>query len=355
MKVGDNISDATEKTEKKQKDKMSAKRESIKLDQIIKILFSLSKVTLINVINGLFNENYDPADVEVSVIKTATEHVKNNLDVIRADLFIQITAQGISRDYHIEFQLSGDNRMTIRMLEYDFQHALDNLRLDDTAELVLRLAKSLVIHFEPSGKIPNKYKIKVEFANGTSGEYEADVMKYWEYSDKALLDKKIYNLLPLELFLLRADFEKATKTNNMQKRELAISGAKKAIEKIISMITDLHGEQKINSDDYNIIITGLSEIVRYLDSKYNLKLEGEFEMIKTIADKTILRRANKAEKALQRAEQAEQRAEQELKKEKERIYKIVKKMLLKNSSIEEIMEMTELTEEEIRAIEKTLH
>lgn len=95
----------SESTEKAQQKKAAAiRRDSVKLDQIIKLLFNVSKPTMIHAINGLFGEKYNPDDADVDVIKTATEFVKNNLDVIRADLFVQVTEQGKSRDYHIDLR-----------------------------------------------------------------------------------------------------------------------------------------------------------------------------------------------------------------------------------------------------------
>ena len=314
--------------------KSTFQKERAKLDQIVKLLFSVSKKTLVNAVNGLFGENYDPNSVEINITKTATEYVKNNLDIIRADLFIEITVVGISKDYHLEFQLSADSRMIVRMFEYDIQHALDKLRLDDEEEKVLELSKSMVIHFEPSGKIPNKYKMKVKFSNGTIGEYEIDVVKFAEYSSATLLDKHIYNLIPLELFLLRIDFEKAKKSRDRKLRTDTIAAAKAKIDIIVSAITDLKDRQEISFDDYSQIITGLSEITRYLDKTYNLKLGGEIEMIKTIVDEKILNRAKQAE---------------------ERLYKVVKNMLLKNTPIDEIIELTDFTELEIKDIQKSLN
>jgi len=191
------LSDSTKNEQNKKA--ASIRRDSVKLDQIIKLLFNVSKPTLIHAINGLFSENYSPNDADVDITKTATEFVKKNLDVIRVDLFVQVTAQKKSRDYHIEFQLaSGGSNIIVRLLEYDIQYALDNLRLeDDIVHAVVRFPKSTVVHFEPSNIIPSKYRIKVEFSNGTSGEYEVGVIKYYDYADTALLEKKLYNLLPL--------------------------------------------------------------------------------------------------------------------------------------------------------------
>jgi hypothetical protein len=167
-------------------------------------------------------------------------------------------------------------------------------------------------------------------------------MKYWQASDTELLSRKIYNLIPLELFLLRMDFEQARKDKDRKQRTAAIVRAKATIDKIISIITDLQEQQQINSDDYNKIITGLSEITRYLDSKYNLKLGGELEMIKLLVNEKIVKRAVRTEQA-----------EEALKQAEEKNIKIIKKMLIKNTPISEIMDYG-FTEQEIHNVQKTL-
>ena len=327
----------SESTENEQKKKDAAiRRDSVKLDQIIKLLFNVSKPTLINVINGLFNENYDPDNADVDVIKTATEYVKKNLDIIRADIFLQVTSQDKTKDYHLEFQLAaGGKNIIVRLLEYDIQYALDNLRLeDDIASAVVRLPKCIVLHFEPSGTIPSKYRMKVEFPNGTSGEYEADVMKYYDYADKALVDKKLYNLLPLQLFLLRAELEKTHKGKDEQARQAAIANAKEMIDKIFDAVTELHQEQKIDANDYDKIGTGLAEIMKHLDTRYNLNNEliGGIKVIKTLMNKNALRQMEKQTKI-----------------------EMATKMLLKNKPMDEIIDFTGLREKEIKSIQKNLN
>jgi predicted small metal-binding protein len=235
--------------------------------------------------------------------------------------------------------LSGSD-ITVRVFEYAIQKALENQRIDGKKDKkVLYLPRSLVIHFEKNSRIPEQYELEIVFPNGESHEYTVDIMKYWEYTDKKLMDKKLYNLLPLQVFLLRTELKKVMKEGDRQNGKLAKSRAKEISDKIFVLITELHEEQKINSDDYNKIITGLTEIMRHLDVKYNLKLRGEIEVIKTIADKNILKRANQAEQALQ--------------KEKEKNIEIMKKLLLKNISMEEIMDYG-FTKQEIQDVQKTL-
>jgi hypothetical protein len=332
-----------EPTENKQ-NKNTSKQERIKLDQILKLLYAVSNPTLLNSINGLFNTSYNPNSTEVRIIKTNTEFIKPyNFDVIRADLFIRVIDKNNAdryNDYHIEFQLTADDTIIARLFQYDIYHAMSYISVDDsTGELVLRLSQSIVIYFEPSGKIPSKQRMRVDFPNGTSNHYEADIMKYYDFDDKQLIDKKIYNLIVLQLFCLRPELNKI-KPDDKQAKADAKTKAEQIIAETIDTITELHQDKIINSVDYDLMITALAKIAEHLDKKYKyLKLGGNIEMIKTIADKNLIKRVIKAEEALEKAENDK--------------IETVKKMILKNMEISEIIELTGYNEEQIKDIQKT--
>ena len=42
-------------------------------------------------------------------------------------------------------------------------------------------------------------------------------MKYWEYSDEELIEKKMYPLIPLQLFNLRKGLEKSHNKSDIEK------------------------------------------------------------------------------------------------------------------------------------------
>ena len=308
------------------------RRESVKLDQILKLLFKVSTKTLVNAINGLFNENFEPDDITVTVSKTATELIKDTLDVIRADMFLKVTQEDNKRHFHAEYQLSPDNNMGIRVFEYGIIKALETSREDNSDDIIL--PKAVVIHFEGSGNIPDQYKKGVVFPNGTRNEYTVDVIKYWTLDDKELIDKKLYNLLPLQLFTLRAELDKITADGSEPSKQTATTKAKTEIDKIVGLVEQLYQDNEINADDHDKIITGLAELVKHLDERYKLnqKLSGVNDVIK------VLNIARKAESKI-RNDQAIEMAE---------------KMLLNKEPIEKIIEYTGLTEKRILAIEKRI-
>ena len=57
-------------------------------------------------------------------------------------------------------------------------------------------------------------------------------MKYWEYSDEELREKKMYPLMPLQLFKLRKELEKAHNKNDLNKIKELSNNAKVLASKL---------------------------------------------------------------------------------------------------------------------------
>jgi len=330
------LSDITEKTEDEQEQEQ---RERVRLDEIVKLLFNVSKPMLIATVNGLFNTTYDPDSADVEVIKTATEYVKNDMKVIRSDLFLQITANGKSTDYHVEFQISADSRMVIRLFEYDIQHAMDKLRLTDTVEIPrLRLSQSLVIHFEKGGNIPDKYRMIIEYADGTEHEYTAEVFKYWDYDSTMLIGKKLYNLLPLQLFILRAELDKLTKDKSAESKQKAATKVISLTENLANTLMGLYDDKAFDVNDLDKIISSLNELLAHLRDRYGIAEElskGVENMIKTLYDERLVKRVKEETKEEERLETA-------------------KTLLEMGDSVEKVAKVSKLSVDDIEKLKKNL-
>ena len=68
---------------------MQNTKEKIKLDEVLKYLFSTSNKVLINLLNGIFDEDF--AEDEVSLTVSNNEFIEDTLDVIRGDMFFEIS------------------------------------------------------------------------------------------------------------------------------------------------------------------------------------------------------------------------------------------------------------------------
>ena len=285
-------------TDKPQK---SNRAKRAKIDEIMKHLFSVSKPTLVKMMNSLFKENFEPETVEI--VQTNPEFEDFELEIIRGDMFLRFREIAGKTDekpnhFHIEFQTRRDRLIGIRVFGYAFNKAKENERLEnkeDDGEIVLYMPKSLVIHVEEHEKIPkDRYRIKIIFTDENNQEtiinYTVPVLRYWEYDEKRLIDEKLYPLLPLQLFMLRSELEKMSRRKNPQGKRETIAKIRVIAEKIVREAHELGDVGEINDEDIEKITTAIGELFKHLNDKYqaDAKLNEEVsDMIKTLYDERV--------------------------------------------------------------------
>ena len=82
-------------------------KEKVKLDEVLKFLFSTSNKVLVKLLNGIFNENFSVDEVELTV--SNNEFVEDDLGILRGDMFFDILNKDYNKaSYHIEFQTKND-------------------------------------------------------------------------------------------------------------------------------------------------------------------------------------------------------------------------------------------------------
>ena len=93
----------------------------------MKFLFSTSNKVLVKLLNGIFNENFNVDEVELTV--SNNEFVEDDLGILRGDMFFDILNKNYNKaSYHIEFQTKNDNTMIVRMFEYGFKKGKEQLK-----------------------------------------------------------------------------------------------------------------------------------------------------------------------------------------------------------------------------------
>jgi hypothetical protein len=188
------------------------RKERLKLDQIMKVLFKLSKKVMIDLMNGLFDEDFKHD--EVTIKYENTEFIRDDFERIIGDIFISICKKTHTYHYHVEFQTTNDNSMVIRMFRYGFEKAYE-INDDITQnEIKLDFPKQLVIFIEENENIADELSLVMSLPDGNEARYTVPTMKYWNYSIQNLQEKKMYALLPLQVFKSR-------------KKMLTISNSKK--------------------------------------------------------------------------------------------------------------------------------
>ena len=89
-------------------------------DKAFKRILTLSEKTVINLINGLFDTDY-PTDSKITY--NWTEHEDKELKRTLADSILTINGRD---SYHIEAQMTEDEEIVFRFIEYGFGHAFKN-------------------------------------------------------------------------------------------------------------------------------------------------------------------------------------------------------------------------------------
>ncbi|MHC6179205.1 hypothetical protein ACYUJ6_05030 [Clostridium sp. JNZ X4-2] len=140
--------------------------------------------------------------------------------------------------------------MAIRMFQYGFHIAKSDNILNSNTKVVYFL-KQLIIFIEENSKVKNELKLQIIFSDGNKVNYSVPVMKYWEYTDKELIDEKLYILLPLQIFKFRKVFERIKHRKDSSKSEFdsTLQEAKSLSYKLAKEIAELNNKKEVMDDD----------------------------------------------------------------------------------------------------------
>lgn len=271
-------------------------KEPVKLDQVLKFLFSTSNQVLVKLLNGVFEEDFDVAEVELSV--SNNEFVEDDLGILRGDIFFEMLNENSDNskiNYHIEFQTKNDNTMVVRMFEYGFKKGKEQLKVfKDTKNSdnirTIYFPKQKVIFFEENKNINDTLDLRIVFPDKQEVTYSVSVMKYWEYTDEDLIKHKMYPLIPLQLFTLRKEIEKAYNNNDIKKIEELSYQARKLANKLAYESKDLFEKDEILGDDFHSMLLAIQNLIEYLNRNYfnDEELEDEVNrMTKTLYDPEV--------------------------------------------------------------------
>jgi len=289
---------------------LAVDNERIRLDEIIKALFSTSNGVLLRLLNGIFEENFKEDDVEISMENK--EFPKENyedkeiplIDLIRADFLAKFTEKVSNKKhyYHIEFQIKNDNDMIIRTFEYGFNYAKEVARTEGIDRNVLYFPKQRVIYMEENRNIEDILNMTIIFPNSQEVNYFVPVIKYWKYDIDKLKSQGMYPLIPLQLFKLRKVLQNIIDGNKENKEELLKEYLWEAKEKakIIAYTCDeLFKDKLIEGSDFHKMLIAVQNLIEYLNGKYfkNIEIEEEVKiMTKTLYDPLVEQKGMEKEK-----------------------------------------------------------
>lgn len=222
----------------------------------------------------------------------------------------------------------------------------------------LYFPKQKVIFFEENKNIEDLLNLKIIFPNNQEVIYCVDVIKYWEFTEEELIKRKMYPLIPLQLFSLRKELEVAQKKNDILKIQQLSVIAKNLATKLANESKELFCENEILGEDFHKMLLAIQNLIEYLNRNYfnDDKLEEEvITMTKSLYDPEVEKQG--IQKGIQQGikQGIKQGIEQGIKQgEKKKSIEIAKKGILKGLDNETIMDLTELSIEEIELIRKEM-
>ena len=187
-------------------------------DKAFKRILTLSEKTVINLINGLFDTDY-PTDSKITY--NWTEHEDKDLKRTLADSILTINGRD---SYHIEAQMTEDEEIVFRFIEYGFGHAFKNRRYIDGGERMV-FPRPCILYLDEGkkDKIPDEYTLIMEFENQGEFPYKVLVVKLQNISAEELNNKKLLALLPFHLLKLRKKLEKIRTKENLEELQKLVA------------------------------------------------------------------------------------------------------------------------------------
>ena len=265
----------------------------VQMDAILKKLFTIeNKTPIIDFLNAIYNENLS-YDCEISYPNTEIINNESNTkgDIMasslgyityHSDLYITALDKGRKIEYAVEFQTKYDEDIGIRMLRYGFERGAKISHFINKSKIVMEFPQPYLILLEEEKHVEDVLTVEIIFPKGESIDYNINVLKYWHYDLNRLYRENLYLLYPLQIFRLRKDMEKISKSkksnvlknallkNLHEKLIMLIKDSNKAIDKALQ-----HG--KIDIRTCNEMVTALANLNAYLVEIYELPKEYEKE------------------------------------------------------------------------------
>jgi len=174
-------------------------------------ILTLSEKTVINLINGLFDTDY-PTDSKITY--NWTEHEDKDLKRTLADSILTINGRN---SYHIEAQMTEDEEIVFRFIEYGFGHAYKNRTFVNGGERMV-FPRPCILYLDEGkkDKVPDEYTLTLLFENQGEFSYRVPLVKLQNMSVEELNDKKLIALLPFQLLKLRKKIENLRTEENLE-------------------------------------------------------------------------------------------------------------------------------------------
>ena len=226
-------------------------------DKAFKRILTLSEKTVINLINGLFDTDY-PTDSKITY--NWTEHEDKDLKRTLADSILTINGRD---SYHIEAQMTEDEEIVFRFIEYGFGHAFKNRTFIDGGEKMV-FPRPCILYLDEGkkDKLPDEYTLIMQFENQGEFAYKVPVLKLQTFSVEELNEKKLIALLPFQLLKLRKKIQNIRTDENLKELQDFV------MNDIIETIRKNEDVRNISHNDAHNLIELTMKLYMKIFSKY---------------------------------------------------------------------------------------
>jgi len=168
-------------------------------DSVFRTLLNDCSKMILPVINEAFGEHYKGNEKieffpnEHFIAQQSEEDKKRITD----SNFVVYGTNG-KKNYHWECQSTQDNKMLVRLFEYDAQIALDSGEIKKET-LTITFPNSAVLYLRSTKSTPDEYWYVIKTPGGEL-KYKVPILKVKSFSIDDIFEKKLYILIPFYIF-----------------------------------------------------------------------------------------------------------------------------------------------------------
>ena len=182
-------------------------------DDVIRTQVERHRGFLIPLINKVFHTSYSKNATVELLSDVHHDAISDKMQLKVTDAFFRISENGISKVYHLECQSNGDASMIVRIMEYDFMIAIDQLSNDICSgcyESDLTLPQTTVLYLRHPKEMPDEFKVNIHY-DGQVLKYKAPIVKVQTISLKEIIEDELFFLFPFYLMRYEEDIKKTPK------------------------------------------------------------------------------------------------------------------------------------------------
>ena len=216
-------------------------------DEIFKSIVRHMPEQLFPLFKLVFEKEY-PKDASVELLSTeypvpgkSDSGQPAQISSIFADIVLRIAGADI---YHLECQMEKEDRISVRMYEYDVNISLLYGRKEDEKAQGLRFPASIILYLGTNGTVPDKECCRIVMPDNSEITYTVPVIKVQNYSLLKIKENHLTIFLPYTFLRFRPRLR--TKKKKVTRKELTMF-----VKEVIIILKSELSEGNITQWQYN--------------------------------------------------------------------------------------------------------